>query len=1211
MSNFFISIGVFLITVIGALFAVPYMVDWNGYRSVFEEEATRLLGRDVRVGGAVNLHLLPTPYFRFEKVRIADTSVNLQEPFFRADSLTVKLAIPPMIRGVVEANEVELQRPVLRVAVDNAGTWNWQTFGQTLGKSVYLPGNVALTSVKITDGTLAVHGADGAERTRFEGFNGELSAPALDGPYRVRGTFGRAGGAQRELRIGTSRPEADGMVRFKAILRDDAAPSTFSLDGRLADLTGKPHVEGELTARVPASTLWQQPGSKAAGTEKGAAAFDLRAALNADPWGATLTNLALSFEQDGRPQLLTGDLRAQWRDALAVEMSLASRWLDLDRIAGVGESAAPLDSVVPLAIGMRDLLPAGSRSRATFAVDQASIGREAVSGLRLTLARVDDKLAIEEFRVGLPGGSRAELQGTVIGAADGPVFDGTVGLRGTSLVRFLGWASAGALTFDARGDGTFGVRAQVSIGPGRIGARNVIGDLSGTTISAAAQYRWGSRPELSLNLEGPQLDARAFIPAASCLGDIFDAVLHGPLMGQGGSAAGGLGLPKPALRGPKADTSIRISAGQLITAGRTLRDVTMEAELKGGRLRLPLLRVSGDEGFNLELEGVVDDATSRPKGTLRGLVGADSPAAIASLAELLGMPEAFRPDGRRAAAMVPLRLAGSMAFGMRTPTSTDIMLDGEANGLPAKLNARLDGGAGGWRSGPADVTGLMEASDAKALAALLAPGGVSDRPESGSGRVVFRATGVPGEGMVSLASVEAGGLALGFRGRLTAGETSNSVTGDLEIKARDAGRFATIARLSPPLRLDGVPIAGSLNVAVDARKITLDRMALNLGGSSINGQLSIASIGERRRLEARLDVDEIAVPRMLSLLQDQRLAVASIAETAVSGRQSVWSDEPFDASVLDAFEGNVRLNARRLVVAEGIALSGARLDVALKDGRIEVKQLDGACLGGRCGATLSIAKAAGGAEVNGDLTLTGGSIAALADTGGGKTRAGGSIGGEIKFSGKGTSPRGVFSVLQGSGSLTFGDARLAAPWPGAVAKAIDAALKSEPDGLPATVKRVLAADLAGGEVPLPAQVALEIADGRLSAMPIAINVPDGRAQATASLDLKSLLLEADWRLEQRPDAVPPEKGPLPGITVSYRGPLAALGNLEPRINSDALERELAVRRMERDVEELERLRRLDEARRREEADRQRRQLEQAPLPPPGPIAPAPRPATPG
>jgi hypothetical protein len=36
MSNFVIAIAVFLITVIGALFAIPYFVDWNGYRSAFE-----------------------------------------------------------------------------------------------------------------------------------------------------------------------------------------------------------------------------------------------------------------------------------------------------------------------------------------------------------------------------------------------------------------------------------------------------------------------------------------------------------------------------------------------------------------------------------------------------------------------------------------------------------------------------------------------------------------------------------------------------------------------------------------------------------------------------------------------------------------------------------------------------------------------------------------------------------------------------------------------------------------------------------------------------------------------------------------------------------------------------------------------------------------------------------------------------------------------
>src|SRR5262249_4604997 len=129
MSNFIIALAVFVITIVGALFAVPYFIDWNGYRGVFEEEATRLLGRDVRVGGAVNLHVLPTPYFRFEKVRIADTSVNLQEPFFRAESLAVKLNIAPLFRGAVEANEIEFQRPVLHLALNDEDGWNWQSFG--------------------------------------------------------------------------------------------------------------------------------------------------------------------------------------------------------------------------------------------------------------------------------------------------------------------------------------------------------------------------------------------------------------------------------------------------------------------------------------------------------------------------------------------------------------------------------------------------------------------------------------------------------------------------------------------------------------------------------------------------------------------------------------------------------------------------------------------------------------------------------------------------------------------------------------------------------------------------------------------------------------------------------------------------------------------------------------------------------------------------
>ena len=51
--------------------------------------------------------------------------------------------------------------------------------------------------------------------------------------------------------------------------------------------------------------------------------------------------------------------------------------------------------------------------------------------------------------------------------------------------------------------------------------------------------------------------------------------------------------------------------------------------------------------------------------------------------------------------------------------------------------------------------------------------------------------------------------------------------------------------------------------------------------------------------------------------------------------------------------------------------------------------------------------------------------------------------------------------------------------------------------------------------------------------------------------------------------------------------MISFASLEPRVVSDALERELAVRQMERNVEQLERLRREDEAHAKAEADRMR------------------------
>jgi uncharacterized protein involved in outer membrane biogenesis len=76
MNNVLLMLGAIVAGILAALVAVPMAIDWNGYRGVFEEEASRLLGRDVRLGGGVNVRVLPVPYVRFEKLRIADKASN-------------------------------------------------------------------------------------------------------------------------------------------------------------------------------------------------------------------------------------------------------------------------------------------------------------------------------------------------------------------------------------------------------------------------------------------------------------------------------------------------------------------------------------------------------------------------------------------------------------------------------------------------------------------------------------------------------------------------------------------------------------------------------------------------------------------------------------------------------------------------------------------------------------------------------------------------------------------------------------------------------------------------------------------------------------------------------------------------------------------------------------------------------------------------------
>src|SRR5690606_28340878 len=118
------------------------------------------------------------------------------------------------------------------------------------------------------------------------------------------------------------------------------------------------------------------------------------------------------------------------------------------------------------------------------------------------------------------------------------------------------------------------------------------------------------------------------------------------------------------------------------------------------------------------------------------------------------------------------------------------------------------------------------------------------------------------------------------------------------------------------------------------------------------------------------------------------------------------------------------------------------------------------------------------------------------------------------------------------------------------------------------------------------KIPVAVGAGALRIDGFTLEAPEAQIVNRTTIDLAELAIDSEWKLQ--PKATRGSSTPLPGISVVYVGPLKSVASLEPQLFVDMLERELAVRNMERDVEHLEQLRREDEARAKAEAERLRK-----------------------
>ena len=1151
LNRFFAILGGILVAALAALFIAPAMIDWSRYRGSFEKEATRLLGRNMRVGEHVRLQILPTPSVSFDHVRIADASGHFDTPLLRADAFKMQLAIGPLLTGALVAQDIEMTAPTLRLAVDEDGHGNWLGLGSGAGGRVgdELKG-LALNAVHIEHGSVELIGAAGWQ-SRFEDITGDLDAPGLGGPFRFKGQIANAG-KPVDLRFFAAQ-DTGGKTRVELGWHSVmAGAANFTLNGTIDKLDSIPSLAGTIVAQVPAST--------------GGAAlpFEVKATVEATPEIARLNGIDMLFDGGPRPQRLTGSATLNWRDGAASKADLAAVWLDLDKIAGADPTAGPLAAARHLLERLGPETAGLSQAHLTVKLAEAAIGGGTAQNLALA-GRVNGQgLVIESLTARLPGLSRLDASGEVTTEGGGK-FAGQVRLWGANLGGFANWAVPGTGVSDKGEASGYLIDGAFSADSRHLRADHVRAEVSGTTVTGNIAYA-GTEPRvLTISLESGRLDVAQLldVPLASAA---LSALLTTP--------AGTANTTAPALETNSlralvsGDTHLDLRIGHLITAQGGLRDVSARLDRGNGRVDIPAIDFSTESGLALHVEGALATKAGIAEGQLRLALTAPDGKSLAEAARLAGYTELPAGAAQALAALSPLSLAGRMQIGGTGVEGERLNIDGTANGSHLTFEFDRDSSDADLLGSRLDITAALANGNEGRLLAQIASGlgaTLTLPTVSGPGQATLRVSGVPRTSMLTLAAINAASLHASFEGRSSLEDTGGlGLDGAMNIEATAGTTPQALVRLDRVLP----PLNGPLKLVAQVRR--------NAGVLALtNAQVTAA--GETLTGEARLDAN--AAPPKLSatlassvLRLDKLLAALTLADTAGAHQSpgasaapvptvSVWSDSPLDFSSLAGFESRITATAGKAILGQGVEITDANLIAVTAPGALDLTLSQGHFARGDVAGLAKLSKQTAGATLSLTAQLTGAQLDGLASGAAGLPKPQGLFGLSFKTQSQGLSMRDLALAAAGSGEFSLSEGDIDGLSPLTADTAARALLA---DASPAVVPAVLeqrlnAARLTASFPMLGARGAIAIAEGVARFDRLKVQSTKADLEISSRIDLSTLRLSSAFNLSSKSaDAAKPA---LPPVQFTFEGPLAQFAAVTPTIDAAVLTRELAGRKL--------------------------------------------------
>ena len=1086
----------------------PWFVNWNSYKTSFEAEAEKILGRPVVIGSA-KATLLPSPSLTFEDVTVGDGD---GEPMLEVARFSVAIELMPLLQGEFHVVSMLLDRPRMRIVVDGDGLPNWQMRGD---RSTALdPEKFILEGIEIVDGRIEYEDQAGENEFSFEGIKATVEASSLLGPWRVDGRYEEEGGSV-EFGVATGRRLDNGTIRVKTESSPAGWPVKLASDGIVSSGEDGVSYDGTYSVAEIVPDVSMAINGEFTGIGK-PIGWRSEGTFKLTQQQLAITKAVLMDGPPERPYSLAGSLMVEFGLDPRFEARASARQIDLDRSLG-NEAREPVE--VTAAVGnvvdwLADSFVPPIPGSIFFSVPDIVVADAVIQDVAFEARKTIGGWRLASFSARLPG--HATLSASGVLATELEVsFAGDVHLVVSEPATFAKWWRGRSEESTGWSLPPFVIGARAELAKGRfvfedidalIGEAAIAGRVAWSEVDGR-RYRRILETEITANsVDVAQLKA------------LVELVTGGD-------------LAQPGL--PADQYEIKLDVGTFRLDDVTINNVAIDASVADDAVIVNEFEISDLDGARLDVtEGRIDGLAGRPQGSLEAQLDAESLVGITRVVEHLLPGHALTEWLKNAApSLTPAFLNASIEAPARGGDADfHIRIGGQASATKLSANFDISGALAEWPQAETTASIKVESTDAAELARQV---GILTGAAGASGGAELRmtATGVPANGMKTEIIGRFAGIGVRSNGGLTL--TANlppAFVGSINAQSDDLEPLMDMAGLEIPGAAPGnsARIAGEIAVSGLAVNLTLNDS--QVAGRRFAGAASFSGVGDGSwRADGDLHIDALDLGWIAALGLG-----FGLEPTGEAGMP--WSPARFGRPGFGSIRGKVSVAADQLRVTEGFDAAAVSLVLDLEPDRVSVDVLGGEFVGGTMSGALSIHNVGGNASVSGRITLKDAALGSLVWWRDDQAVASGKLDLSASFEAAGSSPAVLLSSLTGAGAIVIRDGEARYINPLALRPLIEASDLDE-DFPEAELLDALTKQIDGGSLAFEdLEGAFAIAGGVVRLTSLVVDSDTTLAFGDAAIDLAALAIDSDWTIvfNLGDDA---EEGVPPQIGMAFRGPL--------------------------------------------------------------------------